>query len=254
MSYFLYKNKKVYYQIKGSGVPLIIVHGNSVSSKMHTSLANKLKKTFRVISIDLPGHGKSERIEKWPSDFWWENAFAVYELIRHLNLKSVNLLGYSGGAQIVLNLALEHPEIVSKVIADSFEGETSVSSFAQNIFEDREKSKKNFIVRIFWFLMHGFDWEKVVDNDSKSIFEHNNQIKDFFYKDLSGIKCPLLLTGSKEDEYVDDFYVFYNPILKKIPNAKFILYEKGKHPASLTAGGKVIKDIIEFINKNSNTD
>lgn len=249
MSYFIYKSKKVYYNIKGKGIPLIIVHGNTVSSKMHTKLASKLKKDFQVISIDLPGHGKSERIAEWPIDFWWENSNALFALIQHLQLENVNLLGYSGGAQIVLNLGLEHPEFVSKIIADSFEGEISVSAFAQNIFEDRENAKKNFMARIFWFLMHGLDWEKVVDNDSKSIFEHDKQIKNFFHKDLSEIKCPVLLTGSKEDEYIDSFEVFYNPMLEKIPNAKFILYENGKHPASLTSGDKVIQDIIAFIDE-----
>lgn len=247
MSYFLYKNNKVYYNIKGKGLPLIIVHGNSVSSKMHIKLANKLKKFFQIISIDLPGHGKSERIAEWPIDFWWENSLAVYELIRHLNLKTVNLLGYSGGAQIVLNLGLEHPDVVSKIIADSFEGEISVSDFAQNVFEDRANAKKDFMARLFWFSMHGFDWEKVVDNDSKSIFEHDKQIKHFFHKALSEIKCPVLLTGSEEDEYVNNFDVFYNPILEKIPSAKFILYEHGKHPAALTSGDKFIKDTIKFI-------
>ena len=247
MSYFSYKNKKVYYNIKGKGLPLIIVHGNSVSSKMHRDLANKLKKNFQVISIDLPGHGKSQRISDWPIDFWWENSLAVYELIKHLNLKHVNLLGYSGGAQIVLNVGLEHPEVVSKIIADSFEGEISVSSFAQNVFEDRANAKKDLMARIFWFSMHGFDWEKVVDNDSKVIFEHDKRIKNFFHKDLSEISCPVLLTGSKEDEYVENFDVFYNPILEKIQNAKFVLYEHGKHPASLTSGKKYIEDLVEFM-------
>jgi len=249
MSYFLYNNKKVYYDIKGKGTPLIIVHGNSVSSKMHSGLANKLKQVFQVISIDLPGHGKSERIEEWPIDFWWENSNAVFELIQHLQLKKVNLLGYSGGAQIVLNVALEHPDVVSNVIADSFEGSVSVPDFAQNVFEDRANTKKSFLAKLFWFRMHGRDWEKVVDNDSKVIYEHNRQIKEFFHKDLSEIKCPLLLTGSKKDEYVDNFDVFYNPILEKVPNAKFILYENGKHPAALTAGDEFIQDIIKFINK-----
>ena len=158
MSYFIYKGAKVFYGDKGQGSPLIIIHGNSVSSKMHGGFARKLRKSRRVISPDLPGHGKSDRIESWPHDFWYEHSNVIIELIRHLNLGKADLLGYSGGALIALNAALEQPDLIGRVIADSFEGESPVASFAENIFADRANDKKKIAAKIFWFLMHGRDW------------------------------------------------------------------------------------------------
>jgi len=250
MSFFIYKEQKVFYSDKGSGEPLIIIHGNTVSSKMHFFLSRKLKKHLRVISIDLPGHGKSERVEKWPVDFWHENSRVVSALIKHLCLEKSILLGYSGGAQIALNVALENPELVSKAIADSFEGEHSVASYAENIFDDRNTDKKKSMAKIFWFLMHGLDWKTIVDKDSETTYAHHQQIGSFFHKDLSRITIPVLLTGSKHDEYIHNFEDIYIPISKKIAKAEIKLYDSGSHPASLTAGKEYINDLLEFIHSH----
>jgi len=247
MAYFLYNDKKINYTDNGQGEPLIIIHGNSVSSRMHQKVGKECQKYCRVISIDLPGHGKSERIAEWATDFWYEHSKSVHALIQHLNLENVILLGYSGGAQISLNIVLEHPQYIRGVIADSFEGEKSDSSYAEGIFADREKAKKNIIARIFWYSMHGKDWEDVVDSDSKVIYEHHKKYGSFFHKDLSEIDVPVLLTASKKDEYIEDIDAVFQPMQSKIKYCRTIIYDEGKHPASLTVGKKYIKDLIEFI-------
>ena len=55
--------------------------------------------------------------------------------------KDVNIIGSSGGALVAINVAMEAPELVHKVIADSFEGETSLKAFTENVKADREASK-----------------------------------------------------------------------------------------------------------------
>lgn len=246
MSFFIYNDKKVYYKEYGTGAPIVIIHGNTASSKMHGNLTKQLKKTMKVISIDLPGHGKSDRIKEWPIDFWYEHCKVIESLISHLGLENVTLLGYSGGAQIALNTVLEYPDKISRVIADSFEGERSVSRFAENIFKEREKSKNKFFAKFFWQLMHGSDWENIVDCDSRVIFEHHKNIKTFFRKDLSEISQPVLLTGSHNDEYIDSFEEIYKPMCDQIPLAMVKIYTEGKHPASLTVK-RYVKDVLFFI-------
>lgn len=250
MSYFNYNQKKVYYYEKGVGSPIIIIHGNTASSKMQQGLVKKLQKDLRVISIDLPGHGKSERIDEWPIDFWYENSKVIYALIKHLDLKNVILLGFSGGALIALNTALEHPGLISKIIADSFQGEESIPNFAENIFASREADKKKILAKVFWFYMHGSNWKQVIDNDTKVIFAHNEKIGKFFHKNLSEIEIPTFLTGSKNDEFITNALEIYKKIESKIPKGKVKIYDKGKHPASLTVGDEYIKDIMNFINED----
>lgn len=249
MPFFKYNRKKVFYSDRGKGLPLIIIHGNSVSSRMHWLLGKKLKKHLRIISPDLPGHGKSERLNEWPTDFWYEHAEVIKNLLDHLGLKRAHILGYSGGALIGINFALKYPERTIKLIADSFEGVKSVDWFAENIEEDRAKDKSKFMAKAFWFLMHGRDWSRVVDKDTGVIKSHHEKIGAFFHGNIAQLSVPVLLTGSMKDQYLPGGIdkILY-PLSKEIPDSFVKVYPEGSHPACLTVK-EYIPDILDFINR-----
>lgn len=68
MNYFTFYGKPVYYTKFGTGTPLLFLHGNTASSNMFTAITDKYIKNFRVILIDFLGHGKSEKLQKFPAD------------------------------------------------------------------------------------------------------------------------------------------------------------------------------------------
>lgn len=68
MSLFNYEDKKVYYEIVGEGHPLLLLHGNTSSSKLFTQLM-PLYANFQVILIDFLGYGQSDRREVFPLNF-----------------------------------------------------------------------------------------------------------------------------------------------------------------------------------------
>lgn len=250
MSYFRYNDKKVYYRIEGDGEPLILIHGNSVSSRMFAPVLKYYTGRFRVILIDLPGHGRSAALKSFPKDFWFENSNTVYELIKHLEIPEVNVIGTSGGALVALNLLLEHPDAVKALIADSFEGTEPVASYVANIHANREKDKKQLFMKLYWFRQHGFGWKRVVDNDSDAIYSHFMEIKKFFHRDLSEVKKPVLLTGSLEDEYLKDIIVdLYADLKEKIRGSRSHYFYTGGHPAMVTSGEEFAKIAKEFFSK-----
>lgn len=169
MSYFNYQSKRIFYTEIGSGKPLLLLHGNTASSNMFLNIANLYAEKYKVILIDFLGHGKSDRLEKFPADLWYEEAQQVIEFLSQKNYNNVFLLGSSGGALVAINIALERPDLVSKVIADSFEGTSAIDAFTANIVNDREFSKQNEGARRFYQAMQGDDWESVVDNDTKRL-------------------------------------------------------------------------------------
>lgn len=73
----------------------------------------------------------------------------------------VNLIGSSGGALAAINVALERPDLVNKVIADSFEGEKA-PYIIEALRKEREASKLDTDAKAFYEMMNGADWEKVV--------------------------------------------------------------------------------------------
>ncbi len=72
-----------------------------------------------------------------------EHKFQTIEFIEHMKYGKVHLIGSSGGALVAINIALERPDLVGKVIADSFEGEFALKEFTQNIIDDRAASKQD---------------------------------------------------------------------------------------------------------------
>lgn len=234
MAYFEFEQKRVFYRIKGKGNPLLLLHGNTVSSKMFSHLVGKYAEYFQVILIDFPGHGRSDRLEKFETDFWYYNAKAVYALIDYLNLEKVSIIGTSGGALVGINLALEHPERINYLIADSFEGEHPLTSYIESLKTDRDRDKKKLLAKLIWLYCHGRDWKNIVDNDTLVNIEFARTGKSFFHKSISELTVPTLITGSRQDEYCDHLDNIYAKLKAQNDTLKIHMFNRGGHPAMLS--------------------
>jgi len=239
MSYFVFEHKRLYYHESGTGRPLLFLHGNTASSNMYAQIADRYKRDFNVILLDFLGHGKSDRLSEFPADLWFYEARQVIALIKEKGYTDVNVIGSSGGAMVALNVALEAPELVGKVIADSFEGEKPNRVFTENLLTDRERAKSDQQARMFYAYMHGSDWEQIVDHDTSAVLRHEKEIGRFFHRPLHSLKADILLTGSREDEFmsaVSDNYLecVYEEIIQKIGHGRIHLFASGGHPAMMT--------------------
>ncbi|MEG0997577.1 MAG: alpha/beta hydrolase [Clostridiales bacterium] len=254
MAYFNYESHNIYYEEIGTGAPLLMLHGNTASSVMFSGIAEKYNDSFKVILIDFLGYGQSDRLTEFPVDLWFDEAQQVIAFLKLKNYKNVNIMGSSGGALVAINVALEAPELLSKVIADSFEGETPLKEFTANIVADRELSKHNENAKMFYQYMQGNGWEKVVDNDTLAIVRHEKEIGKFFHKDLSVLKTDILMTGSKQDEFVSSisptyFEKIYGEMLLKIGHGTMHLFETGGHPGMLSNQDEFISISRNFLEK-----
>lgn len=239
MAFFKFEDKDIYYSEMGKGTPLLMLHGNTASSNMFAESAKTYAGTYKVILIDFLGHGRSDRLERFPADLWFYEARQVIAFLRERQYPKAHIIGSSGGALVAVNVALEAPELVDKVIADSFEGEKPLKAFTGNVAEEREDSKKDESTRMFYRYMHGDDWEQVVDNDTRAIAEHDKEIGVFFHRPLQELKADILMTGSKMDEFIaavspDYFERVYGEMLEKIGHGQMHLFETGGHPAMLS--------------------
>jgi pimeloyl-ACP methyl ester carboxylesterase len=243
MAYFKFDNKRIFYKIKGEGEPLLLLHGNTVSSRMFSLLINKYTKEFKVITIDFPGHGKSDRLERFETDFWFYNSKVARALIDELGFDKVSVVGTSGGALVAINLGLEHPENIKFIVADSFEGEFPLSSYIESIESDREKDKKKLLAKLIWWYCHGSDWKNIVDLDTQVNIEFSKTGKSFFHHEISELKVPSLLTGSMNDEYCGHLDKIYAELKKKNDKIEIHLFEKGNHPAMISNKDEFLKII-----------
>lgn len=256
MAFFRFEDKNVYYSEMGEGTPLLMLHGNTASSNMFAEVAGAYAGNYKVILIDFLGHGQSDRLERFPADLWFYEARQVIAFLREKQYTKVHVIGSSGGALVAVNVALEAPELVDKVIADSFEGEKTLKAFTENVVEDREKSKEDEGARMFYRYMHGDDWEQVVDNDTRAIAEHDREIGIFFHRPLQELKADILMTGSKMDEFItavspDYFEQVYGEMLNKIGHGEMHLFETGGHPAILSNPDGFYEVSMSFLGRAS---
>ena len=109
---------KIYYEIHGSGEPLVLLHGAFMAiSGDWNDWINEFAKTRKVIAVDMQGHGRTADIKR---DITYENlADDVAGLLDYLKIERANVMGYSLGGGAAMEVAIRHPEKVRKVVVIS---------------------------------------------------------------------------------------------------------------------------------------
>jgi len=109
---------KMYYEVYGSGKPLLLLHGAFNSINMAFSqLIPVLSKTRQIIAVELQGHGRTNDIDR---PFSFESmADDVAALLKQLKIDSTDVLGYSMGGGIAQQIAIRHPSLVRRLILAS---------------------------------------------------------------------------------------------------------------------------------------
>ena len=133
INFLFFKGKKIHYKDEGEGITLVLLHGYLESIEIWKDFSEYLTEHFRVIRLDLPGHGMSELLEKVQT--MEETARVLKALTDHLELKKFFLIGHSLGGYVSLSFLDSFPEYLtgfclfhSHPLADT-----------QQIIEKREK-------------------------------------------------------------------------------------------------------------------
>jgi pimeloyl-ACP methyl ester carboxylesterase len=103
-----------YFQIHGEGDPLLLLHGGLGSSDMFAPILPMLAKNRQVIGVDLHGHGRTALGDRALSTIDMGDDMAV--LLEKLGYTQVDALGYSMGAKVAFRLAVQHPEMVRRLV------------------------------------------------------------------------------------------------------------------------------------------
>lgn len=105
---------KLYYEIHGNGDPLVLLHGGLGAIEMFGPNLAALAKKYQVIAVDLQGHGRTAdidrplRVELMSDD--------IAGLMKHLKVAQADIMGYSLGGGVAIQIAIRHPELVRKLV------------------------------------------------------------------------------------------------------------------------------------------
>jgi len=106
---------EMYYEIHGTGEPLVLLHGAYTTIDISFgALLPELARTRQVIAVEQQAHGHTGDIDRPLS--YEQMADDTAELLRKLNIKKADFLGYSMGANIALQVAVRHPDLVDRLV------------------------------------------------------------------------------------------------------------------------------------------
>jgi pimeloyl-ACP methyl ester carboxylesterase len=109
---------RMYYEVHGSGEPVVLLHGAFMTIPLNwTGWIDELSKTRKVIAVEMQGHGRTADIPREPTS---ENlADDVAALLTYLHIPRADVIGYSMGGRVAMDVAVRHPDRVRKVIVIS---------------------------------------------------------------------------------------------------------------------------------------
>ena len=114
MPFIKYQNKNIYYEIHGSGKPLVILNGIMMSTLSWSMFLPELSKDHQVILLDFFDQGQSDKLTtSYKHDLQVE---VVKKVVEVLGLENIYLLGISYGGEVALQFALKYESIVDKLL------------------------------------------------------------------------------------------------------------------------------------------
>ena len=115
--YARFGDLEMYYEVHGSGPPLLLAHGAHMTVDAMAPLTTRLAEHRRVVAVELEGHGRTADADR-PLTYE-QMADDTAALARHLELGEADFVGFSMGAAVGLQLAIRHPDLVRRLVAAS---------------------------------------------------------------------------------------------------------------------------------------
>jgi pimeloyl-ACP methyl ester carboxylesterase len=107
----------MYYEIHGTGEPLVLLHGAYMTIDAMGEVVPELAQTRQVIAVELQGHGRTADVDRPLS--YEQMADDTAALLRHLGVEQADIFGFSTGGGVALQVAIRHPEVVRELVVAS---------------------------------------------------------------------------------------------------------------------------------------
>ncbi len=230
---------RMYYAEFGEGDPILLIHGGLASSDYWANEVAELSKTHRVIVADSRGHGRSSRTSApMGYDLMAEDYLA---LLDYLKIPKTAIVGWSDGGIIGLDIAMAHPERVTKLFAN-----------AANVTTDGVQSGMSKAPAFAAFIRRSAGEHRRLAPSPREINAFLASIRrmwatqpNWTRAQLSQIHVPTAIVLGDHDEAITRAHTDYMASI--IPGAKLIILKDAGHFALLQDPDAYTKAILDFL-------
>ena len=131
---------KMYYEIHGTGAPLVLIHGNGGNIAFMKSQIEYFSRKYQVVVMDCRGRGKSELGND--SLTYMQMTKDIAGILDYLKLDSAYIVGRSDGGIISLLLAIYYPQKVNKVVAFAANLSPDTTSLYPSFYNEVKRERK----------------------------------------------------------------------------------------------------------------
>ncbi|PQV47669.1 alpha/beta fold hydrolase [Paraburkholderia sp. BL21I4N1] len=252
----LSNNRVAHYLEQGTGEPLVLIHGVGMQAAAWYPQIEALSAGFRVISVDMPGHGESSAL---PANAGLEQFVAwAIEFIEALDAGPVNLAGHSMGSLIAAGAAVTRPDLVKRVAV--LNGVYRRTVEARDAVLQRAAELRSGTIDVDTPLKRWFNaeeaqrsaaqkvesWLKSVDLAAYATAYTAFARGDEVYADgWRTIACPaLVLTGSDDPNSTPDMTQRMAGVAHR---GQAVVIQDERHMVNLTAPGQVNRALLAWL-------
>jgi pimeloyl-ACP methyl ester carboxylesterase len=246
----------IYIGDTGKGFPLVLVHGFLGSSKMWEPQINYFKDSFRVITPDLPGFGKSNRVT--PLNNIKLVANLLLDSLKKKKVNKFNLLGHSMGGMIAQEMAKKDGDKISKLIFYSTGPRGEMPGRFETIEQSRENLKKKGLdatvknIAKTWFIKgeEAKYFNICIEEGKKTSIKSADVALLAFknwngFKDLKKIRNQTLIIWGDHDRSYNLNQI--KDLKKNIKNSKLIIFKNCAHNVHLEEPNQFNQTINDFL-------
>lgn len=260
-NYVLTPEGRVHYyeaepRIPGGGIPIVLIHGLGDRDEAWAPMIKRLKRAgFHVYAPDLMGYGRSPKPQDGDYSITGQTKY-VYDFIQSLGLQKTDIGGWSMGGWIALKLALDHPELIDRVVVYDSAGtrfdlkdpkklfEPQTTDDVQRLFSTMEPHAKPmpmFVQRDLLRAIQGYQW--TIDKNLSSMNE-----SELLESRLPSLSEPLLVVWGADDGLIP--LSVGQQMHQLVPNSELDILQDCGHLAPNRCSSRAASATADFLKAN----
>jgi pimeloyl-ACP methyl ester carboxylesterase len=237
---------------------IVLLHSAMSNARRLYALVPHLASKYRVVRMELRGHGDSEvpspdrllTLERLTRD--------VLELLDHLRTVKAHFLGFAGGGYLAQQVAIHYPERVLSILLfasrPGFKDSNAAGwipgmkrkglrAFLEETIEDRLPREHVSQAQIDWFL------DEMARNDPEYVARYVLYMTtQYWMDDLAKIRCPTLIVAPGEESIGNASA--YAQMQRLIPGSELLVYEGARHNIGDYLADRCAQDALDFLARN----